>query len=133
MADPTGKNRAVRSRRRGSVNRRMRLLRRRGAEFEIFDLPEFTVELFDVIAFENLDEHADAFLEPRRALAGIDAYSIQHPWMPAADAHHDPSIGQQIGGGDLARQYRWMMRRRADDSGQKANALGALRRRDVKT
>ena len=80
----------------------MRLLSYRRAEFEILDLPKLTIETLDIIRFEYLDEHADAFFKSRSALRGIDADPIQNPRMAAADAYHNPPFGEQICRGNLA-------------------------------
>src|SRR5688572_23576488 len=133
VPDFTGKDGAVRRRRGRGINRRVRLLYGRRAEFEIFDLPELACEIFDVRHFENFDEHADAFFKARSAFAGIDSDPVQYPRMAATDAYHDPPLREQIRGGNLARQNRRMMRRRADDPGQKANARRALCRSDVES
>jgi len=53
------------------IDRRMRLLSYRRAEFEILDLPKLTIETLDIIRFEYLDEHADAFFKSRSALRGL--------------------------------------------------------------
>src|SRR6266480_4380747 len=63
VANLAGEACAVRRRRGSSIDRWMRLLHRRRAEFEILDLPELTVETLDISRFEYLNEHTDAFFK----------------------------------------------------------------------
>src|SRR6185295_5419476 len=132
MAEPPRKNRALGRCRCGRVNRRMRLLQRRRTQFKISDLPELPIQALDVIGLENLNQHAQAFFKARRALGRVEAKPIEYPGMAASDTEHDSPPGEQVGGSDLAREHRGMMRRRADNTGEKPDALRALRRRNVK-
>src|SRR6476661_6988255 len=110
----------------------MRLLQRRRTQFKISDLPELPLQALDVIGLENLNQHAQAFFKTRRAVGRVKAKPIEHPGMAASDTEHYSPPGQQVGGSDLAREHRGMMRGRADNTGEKPDALRALRRRHVK-
>src|SRR6266496_1937642 len=128
MANLAGEACAVRRRRGSRVDRWVRLLSCRWAQFEIPDLPKLTVETLDIVRFEYLDEHADAFFKSRCALRGIDAHPIQNPRMAAADADHDPPFREQIGNSNLTGKNRRSsdLQRRANNSGKKANSPRAL-------
>src|SRR5262245_49475456 len=111
----------------------MRLLYRRRAEFEIPDQPEFAFETVTVFRLEAFANHADAFFETCRALAGVEAHAIEYPRMAAADADHDSPAREKVGSGELAREYRRVMSRHADDTGKKTNPACLLCRRREKS